>query len=91
LKRCRTIEKKYDEGTRIAQTRQALEKNERIAKHEAVVAGYYKDLADKGMFVPIYGAVIIPGRFPFICRHILSDPLGHIPRSICLDQEASQN
>ena len=31
------VEKKYDEGTRIAQTRQALEKNESIAQNKDVV------------------------------------------------------
>ncbi len=36
------IEKKYDERTRIAQTRQALEKNESIAQNKDVVKGYYK-------------------------------------------------
>ena len=50
------IEKKYDEGSRIAQTWQALEKNESIARNKDVVKGYYKGLTDKGMFVPIYGA-----------------------------------
>ena len=50
------IEKKYDEGTRIAQTWQALEKNETIAQNKDVVKGYYKSLTHKGMFVPIYGA-----------------------------------
>ncbi len=34
------IEKKYDEGTRIAQTRQVLEKNENIAQNKDVVTGH---------------------------------------------------
>lgn len=58
------IEKKYDEGTRIVQTRQALEKNESIAKNNDVVKGYYKGLTDKGMFVPIYGAGDYPWALP---------------------------
>jgi hypothetical protein len=58
------IEKKFDEETRIAQTRRALEKNERIAKDEAVVASYYQRLTDKGLFVPIYGAGDFPWALP---------------------------
>ena len=54
------IEKKVDEGTRIAQTRRALEKNERVAKNKEAVAGYYQSLTDKGLFVPIYGAGDLP-------------------------------
>ncbi len=61
LETLQAIEKKYDEGIRIAQTRRALEKNERIAKNQKVVANYYKGLIDKGLFVPIYGA----GEFPW--------------------------
>ncbi len=58
------IEKKVDEGTRIAQTRQALEKNESVAKNAAVVEGYYQSLTDKGLFVPIYGAGDLPWALP---------------------------
>ena len=64
LERLQEIEKKYDEGTRIAQTRRALEKNEAVAKNEAVIAGYYQSLADKGLFVPIYGAGDLPWALP---------------------------
>ena len=64
LETLQEIEKKVDEGTRIAQTRRALEKNERVAKNEAVVAGYYQSLADKGLFVPIYGAGDFPWALP---------------------------
>jgi hypothetical protein len=64
LETLQTIEKNYDEGIRIAQTRQALEKNQSIAQNKAVVKGYYKDLADKGMFVPIYGIGDYPWALP---------------------------
>ena len=55
LETLQVIEKKYDEGTRIAQTRRALEKNESITQNEEVIKGYYNSLTDKGLFVPIYG------------------------------------
>jgi len=64
LEALQAIEKKYDEGTRIVQTRRALEKNERIAQNEEVVAGYYQHLIDKGLFVPIYGAGDLPWALP---------------------------
>ncbi len=64
LETLQAIENKYDEGIRIAQTRQALEKNERVAQNKDVVKGYYKDLADKGMFVPIYGTGDYPWALP---------------------------
>ena len=40
LEALQEIEKKYDEGTRIAQTRQALEKNESIAQNKDLVTGH---------------------------------------------------
>ncbi len=58
------IEKKYNEGTRIAQTRRALEKNSSIAQNKDVVKGYYKGLTDKGMFVPTYGVGDYPWALP---------------------------
>ncbi|MBW2450241.1 MAG: hypothetical protein JRE92_07450, partial [Deltaproteobacteria bacterium] len=64
LETLQTMEKKYDEGTRIAQTRRALEKNESITQNEEVVKGYYKSLTDKGLFVPIYGAGDLPWALP---------------------------
>jgi hypothetical protein len=75
LKRCRTIEKKYDEGTRIAQTRQALEKNESIAQKEMWLRATTKALRTKGCLYRSTGRVIIHGRFPFTCHHILSQIL----------------
>ncbi len=57
-------EKKYDEGTRIAQTRRALEKNERIARDGKVIEGYYDHLERKGLFVPIYGLGDYPWALP---------------------------
>ena len=64
LETLQEIEKKFDEGTRIAQTRRALEKNEAVAKNEAVIEGYYQSLADKELFVPIYGAGDLPWALP---------------------------
>ena len=64
LERLQALEKKYDEGTRIAQTRRALEKNESITQNEEVIKGYYKSLTDKGLFVPIYGAGDLPWALP---------------------------
>jgi hypothetical protein len=58
------IEKKYDEGTRIAQTQRALTKNERVAQDSQVVAEYYGSIIDSGLFVPIYGAGDIPWALP---------------------------
>jgi len=64
LETLQEIEKKFGEGIRIAQTRRALEKNERVAKNEAVISSYYQSLADKGLFVPIYGAGDFPWALP---------------------------
>ena len=64
LERLQETENRFDEGTRIAQTRQALLKNEHVAKNAAVVEGYYQSLADKGLFVPIYGAGDLPWALP---------------------------
>ena len=64
LETLQAIEKKYDEGIRIVQTRQALEKNESISQNKDVVKGYYKSLADKGMFVTIYGIGDYPWALP---------------------------
>jgi len=64
LEALQAIEKKHDEGIRITQTRQALDKNESIAKNRDVVASYYKSLTDKGMFVPIYGIGDYPWALP---------------------------
>jgi hypothetical protein len=64
LETLQKVEKKYDEGIRIAQTRRALEKNERISQDKKVVKEYYNGLIDKGLFVPIYGAGDIPWALP---------------------------
>ena len=64
LEALQEIENKYDEGTRITQTRRALEKNESITQNEAVIKGYYKSLTDRGLFVPIYGAGDLPWALP---------------------------
>ena len=55
------LEKQYDEGIRIEQTRRALEANEKIASDKAFIKRYYRELADRGLFVPIYGI----GKFPW--------------------------
>ncbi|MGD8297040.1 MAG: hypothetical protein PVG67_11655 [Desulfobacterales bacterium] len=64
LERLQEIENTFDEGARIVQTQQALLKNEHVAKNAAVVSGYYRSLADKGLFVPIYGAGDLPWALP---------------------------
>jgi hypothetical protein len=55
------LEKQYDEGQRIEQTRCALEANERTAADKALIECYYNELAERGLFVTIYGA----GKFPW--------------------------
>ena len=55
------LEKQVDEGQRIEQTRRALEANERIAADKALIERYYRELADRGLFVTIYGV----GKFPW--------------------------
>jgi hypothetical protein len=57
-------EKKYDEGVRIAQTRQALERNERIAADRKAIETYYRHIDRKGLFVPIYGLGDYPWALP---------------------------
>ena len=64
LETLQKIEKSFDEGIRIAQTRQALEKNERIAGAGEVIEGYYQHLARVGLFVPIYGLGDYPWGLP---------------------------
>jgi len=58
------VEKKYDEGTRVAQTKRALIKNERVAQDNKVVEDYYRSIIESGLFVPIYGAGDIPWALP---------------------------
>lgn len=55
------LEKRYDEGQRIEQTRRALEANEKIAFDNASIERYYRELADRGLFVTIYNV----GKFPW--------------------------
>ena len=64
LESLQAIEKKYDQGMRISQTRQALEKNERLARDKPAIDIYYQRLIEKGFFVPIYGAGDIPWSLP---------------------------
>ena len=58
------LEKKYDEGQRIAQTRRALDINETIALNKEVIRTYYRELADKNLFVIIYGTGEAPWALP---------------------------
>ena len=58
------LEKKYDEGQRIAQTRRALDINETIALNKEVIRTYYGELADKELFVTIYGTGEAPWALP---------------------------
>ncbi len=55
------VEKQYDEGQRIEQTRRALEANEKVASDKAFIERYYRQLAQRGLFVTIYGL----GKFPW--------------------------
>lgn len=57
-------EKQFDEGVRVAQTRQALESNERIAADRNVIETYYRHIDRKGLFVPIYGLGDYPWALP---------------------------
>ena len=58
------LEKKYDEGQRIAQTRRALDINETIALNKAVIQAYYGELAEKKLYVIIYGTGEAPWALP---------------------------
>ena len=80
LETLQAIEKKFDEGTRVAQTQQALIKNEHVARSDAVVAGYYQSLANKGLFVPIYGAGDLPWALPLHMPPYLIEILGATSR-----------
>jgi hypothetical protein len=55
------LEKRYDEGQRIEQTRRALQTNARIASDQTLIERYYRELAGRGLFVTIYGV----GKFPW--------------------------
>ena len=61
LDKLNKVGKQYDEGMRIEQTRRALNMNEMIAANKVATERYYKRLADKGLFVTIYGG----GEFPW--------------------------
>jgi len=69
------LEKRYDEGTRIAQTRRALDKNARIAADAEVIRRYYRELADRGLFVSIYGVGEFPWALPLHLPPYLIDLL----------------
>ncbi|MGD8339014.1 MAG: hypothetical protein PVJ29_18135, partial [Desulfobacterales bacterium] len=58
------LEKKYDEGQRIAQTRRALDINEAIALDNSVIHAYYGDLAEKELYEIIYGTGEAPWALP---------------------------
>ena len=58
------LEKKYDEGQRIEQTRRALDINETIALNKEVIRTYYGELANKNLFVIIYGTGEAPWALP---------------------------
>ncbi len=58
------VEKSYDEGQRISQTRHALDINEKIAGNRQVIESYYKALADEELFVEIYGHGEYPWALP---------------------------
>jgi hypothetical protein len=68
-------EKRYDEGTRIEQTRCALENNARIAGDREVIRRYYRELADRGLFVTIYGVGEFPWALPLHLPPYLIDLL----------------
>ena len=69
------LETRYDEGTRIAQTRRALENNARIAADAGVIRRYYRELADRGLFVTIYGVGEFPWALPLHLPPYLIDLL----------------
>ncbi|MDM8539605.1 hypothetical protein QUF90_00820 [Desulfococcaceae bacterium HSG9] len=58
------VEKSYDEGQRIAQTKRALDINEKIAGNRQVIESYYKALAEEELFVEIYGHGEYPWALP---------------------------
>ncbi|MCX5787765.1 MAG: hypothetical protein NTX64_04535 [Elusimicrobia bacterium] len=58
------VERSYSTDTRVAQTRVALEANERLARDRARVDAYLGHLGGKDMFHPIYGLGLFPHGLP---------------------------
>jgi hypothetical protein len=58
------LEKGFEEGLRIEQTRRALEANQRTAADVDLIERYYRELSDRGMFVTIYGVGKMPWALP---------------------------
>ncbi|MGA8019606.1 MAG: hypothetical protein WCA42_12110, partial [Desulfobacterales bacterium] len=76
------LEKKYDEGQRIAQTRRALDINETIALNKKVVQAYYRELARKKLFVIIYGTGEMPWALPLHLPPYLIDLISASARAL---------
>ena len=58
------VEGRYDEGARVEQTRRALKCNAATVANRDAAGRYYRDLSEKGMFVPIYGTGEYPWALP---------------------------
>ncbi len=69
------LEKGYDEGLRIEQTRRALKANQKTAADTALIERYYRELADRGLFVTIYGVGKMPWALPVHLPPYLMDLL----------------
>jgi hypothetical protein len=69
------LEKGFDEGLRIEQTRRALEANQRTAADAALIESYYRQLAERGLFVTIYGVGKMPWALPVHIPPYLMDLL----------------
>jgi len=64
LEQLEQVERSYSTDTRIAQTRVALEANERFARDRKRVDAYLGHLGGKDMFQPIYGLGLFPHGLP---------------------------
>jgi hypothetical protein len=64
LEDLRAVERRYDDGARLKQTKQSIEANERFATDRRVLDRYIGHLDSVKMFTPIYGMGNTPNGLP---------------------------
>ena len=83
LDRLRSTERRYSEAERIAQTRQAIEANERFATDRQRVDRYLGQLGKKDMFLPMYGLGHSPQGLPLALPPYLIELMEASARILC--------
>ncbi|HEY3354899.1 MAG TPA: hypothetical protein VGQ83_16715 [Polyangia bacterium] len=83
LEHLRQVERRYPEGLRAAQTKRAIEANERFVTDRGVMDRYLGHLASKNMFLEMYGLGHCPNGLPVALPPYLMDILDASSRVLC--------